>query len=128
VATEAREMSGYRGSQAGGQPGWAWRPQSGLNHAHILYTPQLVFPTFSLHLSPRNCKLRATGPGDLLVGGGVLKYLSLRFFFLGQLHDDGFVLACQLGAAGANTKAAEVRWSSPGCACQQIRERTKPWG
>lgn len=77
AATEAWEMLGYPGSQAGGQPGQAGQAQPAFNHVHILYTPQLVFSTFILHLSPRNCKLRAMNPGDLLVSGVVLKYLTL---------------------------------------------------
>lgn len=78
MVAEAWEMLGYQGSQAGGQPGQDGRAQSAFNHVCILYTPQIVFSTFVLHFSPRNCKFRVS-PGDLPVRGGVLKHLNMRF-------------------------------------------------
>lgn len=71
---------GCQGSQAGGQPGQARWAQPAFNRVCILYTPRLVFSIFILHLLPRNCELRATRPGDLLVGGVVLKSLTLWFY------------------------------------------------
>lgn len=73
MAAEAWEMLGYQGNHAGGQPGRAGRAQPAFNLLRVLYTPQLVFSTFILRLSPRNCKLRAMSPGDLLVHGVFLK-------------------------------------------------------
>lgn len=102
VVTEAWEMSGCQGSQAGGQPAWAKWAQPAFNHVHILNTPQLVFPTFFLYLSPRNCELSRESWG--FTTGVVLKHLTLWFFFR-PTSGWSLYLGCQFGAAGADSRA-----------------------